>query len=302
MARPDFNLLVMLDVLLAEANVARAGKRLHLSPSAMSRALSRLRTTIGDPLLVMAGRVLVPTPRAMELRARVAQLVSDVQAVLGPGEAIEPSRIARTFTLRSSEGFAETFGPALLARVRAEAPGVRLRFLPKADKDSASLRSGAVDLETGVVDAGTGPELRSRTLFRDDFVGVVHKGHALARGRITLARYLAAEHVAVSRHGLEQGPIDGVLREAGHARSIVTTVGGFATAVALASACDLVATVPARHTAGLRGDLHTFSLPVSLPPMTVSLLWHPRHDADPAHRWLRERVRQVCAATADAPS
>lgn len=300
MVRPDFNLLLTLDVVLAEANVARAAKRLHLSPSAMSRALARLRTTLGDPLLVMAGRVLVPTPRALELRARAAQLVQDVEAVLRPGEALDLRRLVRTFTLRSSEGFVETFGPALLARVRAEAPGVRLRLLPKVDKDSAALRTGVVDLETGVVEASTGAELRSRALFPDRFVGVVSRGHALARGRVTLARYLAAEHVAVSRQGLEQGPIDAALHEAGHTRSIVVTVGGFATAVVLAAAGQLVATVPEHHTGALRDGLHTFPLPLATQPFTVSLLWHPRHDADPAHRWLRECVREACAAPAGA--
>lgn len=300
MVRPDFNLLLTLDVVLAEANVARAAKRLHLSPSAMSRALARLRATIGDPLLVMAGRVLVPTPRALELRARAAQLVQDVEAVLRPGEALDLRRLARTFTLRSSEGFVENFGPALLARVRREAPAARLRFLPKADKDSAALRTGGVDLETGVVEASTGAELRSRALFVDRLVGVVARGHALARGRVTLVRYLAAEHVAVSRQGPEQWPIDAALREAGHTRSIVVTVGGFATAVALAAAGQLVASVPERHTGALRAGLHTFPLPLATSLFTVSLLWHPRHDADPAHRWLRECVRAACAAPAGA--
>ena len=122
---------------------------------------------------------------------------------------------------------------------------------------------------------------------------VVRAGHALARGRVTLARYLAAEHVAVSRRGREQGPIDAALRERGHERTIATTVGGFAVAVALAAATDLVASVPERHTRGLCGALPTFPLPMATPTLTVSLLWHPRHDADAAHRWLRELVREV---------
>src|SRR5437867_1160802 len=131
MATPDLNLLVTLDVLLAEGSVARAARRLQLSPSAMSRALARLRATTGDPLLVRAGRGLVATPRALELRERVTHLVHDAEAVLRPAEKIDLQKLMRTFTLRTSEGFVESFGPPLLARVDKEAPGVTLRFVQK---------------------------------------------------------------------------------------------------------------------------------------------------------------------------
>src|SRR6266496_2583382 len=139
MPRPDFNLLVTLDVLLNEGSVARAARRLRLSPSAMSRALARLRETTVDPLLVRAGRGLVPTPRALELRARVGELVQDGAAVLRPAKTLDLTQLVRTFTLRTRDGFVENFGPELVARVERHAPGVRLRFVPKPDKDSAPL-------------------------------------------------------------------------------------------------------------------------------------------------------------------
>ena len=296
MEMPDLNLLVTLDVLLAEGSVARAARRLRLSPSAMSRALGRLRAATGDPLLVRAGRGLVPTPRAIELRARVGQIVEDGTSVLRPVEKLDLARLTRRFTLRSREGFVETFGPALLARVAREAPGVRLCFVQKPDKDSAPLREGLVDLETGVVGVESGPELRAQALFRDRFVGVVRKGHTLARGKVTPARYAAGRHVYVSRRGLDRGPIDDALAALELERQVATVVGGFATALALVRASDLVASVPERHTAGLRGGMHSFRLPVALEALTISLLWHPRMDADPAHRWLRGCVRDVCAA------
>jgi DNA-binding transcriptional LysR family regulator len=292
---PDLNLLITLDALLAEGSVARAARRLRLSPSAMSRALARLRATTGDPLLVRAGRGLVPTPRALALRARVGQLVHDAAAVLGPAETLDLARLSRTFTLRTSEGFVETFAPALIAQVAKEAPGVRLRFVQKPDKDSTPLRDGAVDMETGVVADTTGPEVRAQALFRDRFVGVVRHGHPLSRRRVTPARYAAGRHILVSRRGLDRGPIDEALRPLGLVREIVTIVGGFATALALARASDLIASVPERHTGMLRAGMFSFPLPVALPDITVSLLWHPRLDADPAHRWLRGCVRDVCA-------
>ena len=294
MSRPDLNLLVTLDVLLIEGSVARAAQRLRLSPSAMSRALARLRETTGDPLLVRAGRGLVPTPRALELRERVGRLVEDAEAVLRPAEMLDLSKLARTFTLRTSEGFVETFGPDLIARVGVEAPGVRLRFVLKPDKDSAALRDGTVDLETGAVGRTMGPELRAVGLFRDRFIGVVRAGHALSQGEITPARYAAGQHIGVSRRGLDKGPFDEALVPFGLRREIVTIVGGFSSALALARASDLIACVPERHTGKLRAGMHSFPLPVSPPEVTVSLLWHPRLDADPAHRWLRGCVRDTC--------
>ena len=298
MGPPDLNLLVTLDVLLAEGSVARAAKRLRLSPSAMSRALARLRAATGDPLLVRAGRGLVPTPRAQELRERVSQVVQDGHAVLRPAQALDLQRLERTFTLRTREGFVENFGAALIACISEQAPGVRLRFVQKPDKDSTPLRDGTVDLETGVVDKTMGPELRMQALFRDRFIGVVQKGHPLARGTMTAARYAGGRHISVSRRGLDKGGIDEALQRLGLQRTIVTIVDGFSAALALARASDLVASVPERHTGTLRAGMHSFALPVEVPEITVSLLWHPRLDADPAHRWLRGVVRGVCGVGA----
>lgn len=296
MSRPDLNLLFTLDVLLAEGSVAGAARRLRLSPSAMSRALARLRETTGDPLLVRAGRGLVPTPRAIELREQVGQLVQGGEAVLRPAEKLDLKQLVRTFTLRTSEGFVENFGPDLIARVGDEAPGVRLCFVQKSDKDSKPLRDGLVDLETGVVGQSTAPELRAQALLRDHFIGVVRMGHPLSQGEVTPSRYAAGRHVYVSRQGVDKGPIDEALRAVGLERKIVAIVGGFSTSLALARASDLIASVPERHTGNLREGMHSFPLPVSTPEITISLLWHPRLDADPAHRWLRGHVRHVCAA------
>lgn len=295
MSTPDLNLLITLDVLLAEGSVAGASRRLRLSPSAMSRALARLRETTGDPLLVRAGRGLVPTPRADALRTRVRNVVEEAQAILRPVERVDPATLARTFTLRASDGFAENFGPGLIARVAAEAPGVRLNFLQKPDKDSTPLREGRVDLETAVVDRALGPELRAQALFRDRLVAAVRPEHPLAKGPVTLDRYLAARHVIVSRSGFEEDAVERPFLPEGMARQAACVVGGFAAALALARGSDLVATVPERHTAALREGMASFPVPAPTAGFTVSMLWHPRLDGDPAHRWLRDVVRDVCA-------
>jgi len=291
---PDLNLLITLDVLLAEGSVAAAAKRLRLSPSAMSRALARLRETTGDPLLVRAGRGLVATPRALELRDQVSRLVQEANAVLRPVQSLNMNQVTRTFTLRTSEEFVENFGPALLARAARDAPGVRLRFIHKADKDSTLLREGSVDLETGVVDPTAGPEVLTQALFRDRLVGVVRSGHPLSRGDVSVERYAAGQHVYVSRRGQDRGQIDDLLESQGLTRQITTIVAGFAAAIALARDTDLIASVPERYTAHQPEGLHRFALPLTLPTFTVAMLWHPRLDADLAHRWLRGCLREVC--------
>ena len=298
MAQPDLNHLVTLDLLLADGSVARAAKRLRLSPSAMSRALARLRLATGDPLLVRAGRGLVLTPRALELRNQTGPLLQAAETVLRPAEKPDLRKLVRVFTLRTGDGFVENFGPALMARVRAEAPGVQLRFAQKSDRDMTGLREGAVDLETGILRPGTDPDLRTQALFTDRFVGVMRKAHPLNGKRITAPRYATAQHVETAQHALPPGPlagpVDTALAGMDLTRDIAIVVGGFSSALALARNADLIATVPERHTANLRTGMSSFRLPFTLPDITVMMLWHPRMDADPAHKWLRACVRAVC--------
>ncbi|MBZ9856933.1 LysR family transcriptional regulator [Mesorhizobium sp. CA13] len=293
MTSPDLNLLVALDVLLAEGSVARAAMRLRLSPSAMSRTLARLRAATGDPLLVRAGRGLVPTPRAQELRQKVGRVVQDAETLLRPARLLDLPGLERTFTLRTNESFVEEFGPRLIARIETDAPGVRLRFAPKPEKDMASLREAAIDLEIGVA-GESGPEVRIQALFRDRFIGAVRNDHPLGQGAMTPERYAAGRHINVSRRGRERGPIDEALSRLGLQRTVVCMASGFSAALAMARASDLIASVPERHTQGARAGMQSFSLPVDIPAVTISMLWHPRLDADPAQRWLRSCVREIC--------
>ena len=196
-------------------------------------------------------------------------------------------------------GFIENFGSKLIARVGAAAPGVRLCFVQKVDKDSASLREGTVDLDTGVVGNTMGPEVRTQSLFRDRLIGVVRMGHLLSHGPMNLARYSNERHIAVSRRGLERGPIDEALALLGIERDVATIVSGFATALRLARESDLIASAPERHTSDLRVGICSFPLPVPTPGMTVCLLWHPRLDADPAHQWLRGVVLKICESASE---
>ncbi|MEO8242182.1 MAG: LysR family transcriptional regulator [bacterium] len=285
MGDADLNLLITLDVLLTEGSVAGAAARLQLSPSAMSRALARLRQVTGDPLLVRAGRGLVPTPHALAMRGEVGRVVEAARSVLRPS-TVDLQQVKRVIVLRSREGFVEAFGAALIARVAAAAPGITLRFVPKPDKDAGGLRDGRVDLETGVVEGTPGPELRAQALFHDHFVGVMRLEHPIGA-----AGFSAAGHVVISRRGQDHDVLDAGLTQSRRMAAVVST---YAEALALVRGSDLMSCVPERLTRALRHGVASFALPVAVPGITLSLLWHPRQDADPAHRWLRNVVRQVC--------
>ena len=303
MADIDLNLLTSLDALLAEGSVVGAARRLGLSASAMSRTLARLRAATGDPLLVRAGRGMVPTPHATELRERVRDLAQGARAVLRPATAsLDLAELKRTFTIRSNEGFVEVFAARLVASVTAVAPKVLLHFAPKPDKDVRALREGLVDLEIGVL-GKSGPEVRLQALFRDHFVGAVRDGHPLIeKGNITPARYSAFGHVVASRRGHESGPVDEALAALGRSRTVVVVVPSFRAALAVARASDLVALVTSSFLSVTQGDqnkssppaFRSFPLPVRTEAITISQMWHPRHDADPAHRWLRGLVQATC--------
>ncbi|MBU6247983.1 MAG: LysR family transcriptional regulator [Xanthomonadaceae bacterium] len=300
----DLNLLPALDALLAEGSVTGAARRLGLSASAMSRTLARLRAATGDPLLVRAGRGLVPSPRAIELRERVHALSREAQAVLRPvTDVLDPATLDCGFTLRANEAFVERFAVPLYRAVSDVAPRVRLQFVHKPDKDAAPLRDGRIDLEIGVVGT-TAPEVRSRLLFRDRYVGAVRAGHPLLASRsVTVKRLAACGHVAAAPGGAASGPVDEALATLGLHRDVRVVVPGFIDALAVARATDLVAVVPrsclGRESPTRRSGpaaLVAFELPLKLSPLMVSAIWHPRLDADPAHRWLRGVVLGVCRA------
>jgi DNA-binding transcriptional LysR family regulator len=297
----DLNLLGALDALLAEESVVGAAQRLGLSSSAMSRALTRLRLATGDPLLVRAGRRLVPTPRASALRDQVHALARDVRTVLSPHVSdLNVTTLDRTFTIRANERFVELYAAPLVARIAHAAPRVRIRFAPKPQKDVGPLRDGQIDLEIGVLGTSA-PELRMQLLFRDDFVGAVRVGHPLLAAPVTPEKYAACKHVVASRRGAFSGPIDDALEMLGLRREVVVVVPGFSDALRIASQSDLVALVPRSCFSGANAnttqaamDVAIFQLPVSTPEIAISAMWHPRTDADAGHRWLRETVFTIC--------
>ncbi len=293
----DLNLLTALDVLLTECSVTKAAQRLGLSPSAMSRTLSRLRIATGDQLLVLAGRTLVPTPYAEKLSEQVHELASTARAVLQPASGtLDVAALERTFTIRANDGFVELVGASLMTAISQTAPHVRIRFVSKPDKDARPLREGMIDLEVGVLGGATAPELKARLLFRDRFVGICRAGHPLLT-RVTAKRYAGYQHVVVSRKRQFSGPVDDALGQLGLRRTIAMVVPSYANALQIARHSDLLGLVPHSYlgSAFLSGaGVQHFELPVRTPEIKVSAIWHPRLHADPAHRWLRDTIFAIC--------
>ncbi|KAA8884757.1 LysR family transcriptional regulator [Nocardia colli] len=296
----DMNLLVALDALLETNSVTRAAERLHTSAPAMSRTLAKLREALDDPLLVRAGRNLVPTPRALELRYEVGTLVEQGRALLTPRGAIDPGALKRNFAVQAGDMVLTELAGPLLAAVRAEAPGVTLRFLPDTLEGTAALRDGRVDIEIGVLDHGD-PETTVRRVLGDRMIGIAAADHPLVTERVTVARFAAAAHLSISRNGHARGPIDDRLALHGRTRRVVATVPNLTTALFAVHGSDLICPAPAllSRSALPALGLCAFEIPLPLPEVAIGLAWHPRNTADSGHRWLRELIATILSRSTD---
>jgi DNA-binding transcriptional LysR family regulator len=294
----DWNLLAALDVLLAEGSVTGAARRLHLSVPATSRTLGRIRQAFGDPILVRAGRGLVPTPRALAVQQRLHRLMEEAHALVEIGRDLDLARLQRTFTIRANDSMIGLLATRLVTRIQAGAPGVTLRFVPEGEEDLAPLRDGLIDLDVGVI-ADFGPEVNVQPLARERLVGMVAPGHPLASGRVTLRRIAAVEHIAVSRRGRARGAFDEILERHGLVRKVVAVVPTFTAAAHIIAGSRLTGLITAGY-AARAADLtgaHLYEIPAELPEFQLSQAWHVRHDLDPAHQWLRNQIAAVLRPT-----
>jgi len=287
----DLNLLRVLNALLDNGSVAGAAKALHLSPPAVSRSLARLRSVIGDPLFVRAGRSLVPTEVALGLREPARQALAAAVAVLTPTPSSDPAKIHRRFVVCADDGVVAALALPLITRVRKTAPGVEIDFV-REDSDTISrFRAGTIDLR---IDAHVDQhhDVESEVILTDRFVAAVRRDHPLLKGRMTAKRYAEAHHITVSPKGKRNGPIDQALAEVGLAREHVTSVTSFVVAAHLVAATDLVGSLPLSIVALMSRTLPitAVNVPVPIPAFDVNLMWHQRDQHDPAHQWLRQQI------------
>ncbi|MFJ6699499.1 LysR family transcriptional regulator [Streptomyces sp. NPDC091272] len=299
----DLNLLTALDALLEEGSVAGAAARLHVTSPAMSRTLGRLRKATGDQILVRTGRSMIPTTRALAMRAQVHVLVQQAHQLLSAQQDLDLSTLDRVFTVRWHDALTTACGTALATAVHRQAPGVRLRLSAEPGSDDAELRRGEIDLESSS-GRPTLPDIRHRLVGRDRLVVAVRPGHPLADTPMGPESYAAAEHLTVSRRGSLRDPIDNALTALGLERRVVAAGPAAAFALQLALGTDLVVTLPEAVTRTAREQLGlvTLPLPLSLPDVPLYLLWHRRHDEDRAHTWLRETAAETVQALFTPPT
>jgi DNA-binding transcriptional LysR family regulator len=301
----DLALLVPLDALLQEASVTRAARRVGLSTPAMSHALARLRVRLGDALLVRSGRGMLLTPRALALKPQVHSLVAEARRAIAPEGPFVARALSRSYVVHASDYVLAVLGTTVDRILCEEAPQVTLRFVPNTADDAAQLRDAGSDLAVGIY--GDLPqEMRSRQLLTDRFVAVVRAGHPTVGKRLTLEEFLRLRHVQVAPRGKVGGYLDDVLHERGLSRTVARAVPYFLTALQWVATTDYVATVSERiarrHERSL--GLEIRDVPIALRPYALRLLWHPRVDGDPSHRFLREvflrAAREVAADRHDA--
>jgi DNA-binding transcriptional LysR family regulator len=291
MESADANLLLALDALFQAGSVTAAARRMNVSPPALSHTLSRLRVAVGDPLFVRAGNRLVPTPRAVAMRERVAGAATEIRALLRPDLPLDIATLERTFVIRASDAMIVTAGHALDVLVRREAPRVALHLvgvlLPEA-RDA--------DLDIGV-QYNIAPDLRIQTLFREEMVAVVRKDHPLANRRIAPARLAAMDQIAVASQRAKLEELTRPRRSRTF-RAPSRIVPSFLAAAALVRASDAFTVIPSRLVAVVVDAFGLCRLAVTGPKTKVSIAqaWSPRFDNDAGHVWLRGCVRRAFAA------
>ncbi|GAB4282606.1 MAG: LysR family transcriptional regulator [Deferrisomatales bacterium] len=285
----NLNLLVALKALLEECHVTRAAERVRITQSGMSKNLAQLRELLSDPLLVRSGNALVPTARALDLKARLDALLEGIAELLSE-PSFTPAACRRHFTVAATDYVAQYILPGVVERVFAQAPGVGLTAVAWEPHMVDELGGGGVDLATCIVDRLPPSILRQR-IDEDRFVCCLRKGHPL-EPELTLAGYVAYPHVAITAGGDKVKVIDRELARLGHARHVRLRIPYYAPAMEIVARTDLLLTLPhhiARNIGG-RFGLVERELPFPVERFEYCLLWHARHDSDPAHRWVREQL------------
>lgn len=288
--RLDINLLLTLDVLLAEHNVTRAAQRLNLSQPSVSVHLAKLREIFGDPLLLPGPRGMRPTARADELREPLRRALEALELAVSPASPFDPGAAANTWSVSASDYGESTVILPALAGLRTAAPGTRLAVLElEPGRLVRQAEQGRIDLALHTSEDSP-PGLRRRVLFSERYVLVGRAGHPRLQRRPSLAQFGKLEHVVVSPDGGGfHGVTDSALGEVGLTRRVVLSVPHFLFVLSALASTDLVAMLPARLVRD-NPALKVVEPPLEVPGYEMAMLWHERCHRDPAHQWLREFI------------
>jgi DNA-binding transcriptional LysR family regulator len=294
LAGVDLNLLPALEALLRRRNVTRAAEDVGLSQPAMSRALQRLRETLGDPLLARGAGGLQPTPRALSLLPELS-VALDRLASIYRAPAFAPAQMRRVFSIAASDSQTVMIAPALLRRVRATAPGVDLRFEPYGETLRERMESGALDLAFGTMTTPLPPGALNEPLVDDRLALVLRAGHPLRDRVWTLADYAEAAHVTISIRGDDETEVDAALAREGLTRRVVLRTPHFLAALAVVGGSDAVTTISAALASRFAGTfgLALLDTPLAAIPLQLSLISTAARASDPGLQWLRRLIREA---------
>ena len=293
----DLNLLVVLDALLTEKHVTRTGVRLHLSQPAISHSLNKLRVLLDDPLLIRQGNEVVLSALAQNLQAPLKEILGQIETLLGQSIDFVPADSQRTFRIAMSDYGAAIVLPKLLVQLRSQAPDTSLVVIQDSRQGMLEqVGQGRIDLAIGVFPA-LGADICTEVLFEETFTCLLNRRSLPENGVLDLDSYLARPHLLVSMDGNTRGEVDNVLRARGLKRRVAVNVPHWGTAPGMIADTDLILTVATRTLTNVPfGDtLVAMAPPLTVAPFNYVQAWHNRFNQDPAHRWLRELVKQVSA-------
>ena len=292
----DLHLISIFDAIMTEGSVTKAADRLAMTQSAVSNAIARMRIVWQDPLFARAGRGIQPTAKAQALWREIREPLAEIRVAASP-EPFDAATSTRAFRIAVTDYLSNAVWPLLLKHIEAHAPGIRIHAVPYTSQDTSSrLRSNDIDMCIGGVQP-LGDEIRLQRLFAERWVCAMRLDHPLANMTITEADYLQADHLLVSLSGDPVGVADAVLERMGKRRRVAATLNNFAGVPSLLLASSLICTLPAGvvHTHTLRKRIYVCDVPIKITPFECQMAWHTRNERDPAHRWLRALVVQLCA-------
>ncbi|MCA6106826.1 LysR family transcriptional regulator [Bradyrhizobium cenepequi] len=299
----DTGLLLTLDALLIDQNVTHAAARLHITQSALSARLTRLRQLLNDPLFIPAasGRGMIPTPHAIALQPELTKLIERINDFIKTAHVFDAQSSKRVFKIAATDNPAAILAPDLIPMIKAKAPFVKIAFtLPDKARITTHLEQGDIDLFVGAAEDGSN-ELIASTLFDDEFVTAQRIGHPRGDKPFTLDEYCLLEHLLISTSGGQfQGMIDAALAEVGRERSVSISIQSYALAPLVLSNSDCICTLPSRFLGRFKNVLEIHPPPLTLSRFSMNLFWHPRMRTDPAHRWLRKQVLEATGRQREA--